>query len=187
VKKNKGVEIRNMADLQKGREVLDSKNKLLEKARLYEKLSTINKRILCVYFVRKGENGVNSKEGLIDFQQKKIDSEPLENKKEYETQRKKFYEEKKREIEEREKEIIEKKIQHAKGDLYKEIDRSESERIQWEKQAFKEIEEGITEESIIFLSKLREIKGFLVIMMNANKKNVVLQVYDKVLSKNEKE
>ena len=97
-----------------------------------------------------GENGVNSKESLIDFQQKKIDSEPQETKKEYENQRKKFYDDKKKELEEREKEIIEKKMQHAKGDLYKEIDRSESERIQWEKQAFKEIEEGITEESYYF-------------------------------------
>lgn len=39
---------------------------------------------------------------------------------------------------------------HQKGDLYNEIDRAEVERIQWEKQAFKEIEEGISEESIIF-------------------------------------
>ena len=90
---------------------------------------------------------MNQKDTLVDFQQKRMDSEPVDQKKDFEAQRRKFYDEKKKELEEREKEIFEKKQQHAKGDLYKEIDRSESERIQWEKQAFKEIEEGMTEES----------------------------------------
>lgn len=94
------------------------------------------------------ENGLNQKDGLVDFQQKKLDTEPADQRKDFESQRKKFYDEKKKELEEREREIFERKQQHAKGDLYKEIDRSESERIQWEKQAFKEIEEGMTEESI---------------------------------------
>lgn len=88
---------------------------------------------------------------MVDFQQKRIDSEPVESRREFESQRKRFYEEKKREFAEREKEIVERRIQHARGDLYKEIDRSEAERLQWEKQAFKEIEQGITEESLLFL------------------------------------
>ena len=39
VKKNKGVELRNAQDREKNMEMTDSKSKLLEKARLYEKLS----------------------------------------------------------------------------------------------------------------------------------------------------
>lgn len=85
----------------------------------------------------------------MDFQLKKVENESSEDKKNFENQRKKFYEEKKKELAEREKEIIERRIQHARGDLYKEIDRSEAERLQWEKQAFKEIEQGITEESLL--------------------------------------
>lgn len=50
-------------------------------------------------------------------------------------------------MEEREQEIIKKRIQHASGDLFKELDKGEAERLDWEKEAFREIEEGLTEES----------------------------------------
>lgn len=148
LKKNKGVELRNLADLQRNsQETVDSKAKLFEKSKLYEKLGAyflaIFKTIYCVL----AETGANIKETLVDFSQKRLDNESIENRREFESQRKRFYEEKKREFAEREKEIVERRIQHARGDLYKEIDRSEAERLQWEKQAFKEIEQGITEES----------------------------------------
>ena len=129
-KQNKGIEERMKRDIQASKSVEDNKVIMEKKTQLYDAL-------------KKG-NLKTEKEYLVDFQQKKYESQTGEEKQQFEEEKERFYEEQKKIKEEREQNILSRKVG---GGLNQQIDQVDSERLIWEAEALKEIEEGITEES----------------------------------------
>lgn len=92
--------------------------------------------------------GEKDKKGefLVDFSRKKFENMTEDEAAEYEKQREAFYSEQERIAKEKESAII---ARNASGELAKNIEWVEAERLKWEQEAFREIQEGITEESIL--------------------------------------
>lgn len=154
-KTNKGIELRNQKDLEAmPSTALDVQAKLAEKSKIYESMM-------------KGEKDKKG-EYLVDFGRKKFENMTEEEAAEYEKEREAFYKEKEIIAKEKEAAIV---FRNASGELARNIERVEAERLKWEEEALREIEEGITEE------------------MKEQKKTKVLvkQSYDRVTTESEKE
>lgn len=129
-KSNKGVELRSKKDIESlPSNPVNIQAKLEEKAKQYEALM----------------RGEKDKKGLylVDFAQKKFDNMTEKEKEEFEKEKEMFYEEQQRLLREREESIINR---NKAGELAKNLERQEAERLGWEAEALREIREGITEE-----------------------------------------
>jgi len=153
-KQNKGIEERSKRDMESIKTAKDNKAILEKKAQLYEALS-------------KGGAPGTKKDYMVDFQQKKYENQTETEKEIFEEDKNKFYEEQDKIKDEREMNILSRKVG---GGLNQQMDQMNAERLSWEAEALREIEEGITEEAI----KLR------------NERVLVQQSYDKKMTNDEK-
>ncbi|KAM3129300.1 hypothetical protein pb186bvf_018587 [Paramecium bursaria] len=160
-KVNKGIEERikkDKADIVEDQE----QNKLNKSAFILQKKADI--------YDKQKQIGINSKNSLIDFELKQLDTMDEKQKEEYEIQKQKFYKEKKIENQKLQQELMRNRPQIANPVMGFDHQQKQMERIQWEEKMLKEIESDMKESNAIL-----------------NDKNIIEQSYDKRLTAAEKE
>ncbi|KRX08621.1 hypothetical protein PPERSA_01874 [Pseudocohnilembus persalinus] len=130
--KNKGVEMRNKKDIEDQKNNKQVKNRLEDKASIYEKLEKKGKNVSSI---------------LVDFEAKKINNMTNEEKEDYEKLREQFYNQKQQELEKREQNIIN-GIQGKTVALTKITVNEEQERLDWEKEVLQQMQDGLDEDEL---------------------------------------
>ena len=148
-RKNKGIDARNERDAEvKEKEAVDYKVKLEAKSQLYQNLcnnclSRLNISYDIYLFTALAETTLG-KNFLVDFSRKKLENMTEEEKQQFEVEKEKFYKSQEENAKALEKDILTGATGNA---LSRVLDKQASERESWEKEALREIEEGLTEDS----------------------------------------
>ncbi|CAD8086939.1 unnamed protein product [Paramecium sonneborni] len=158
---NKGIEERMKRDMKDNAAETDQ-NRL-------EKLNAILTRKAIIYEQQK-QTGIVTKNSLIDFNLKQINDMSEKDQEQYEIERQEFIKKKKEEIHQAQRNLINQRPEIANPQLGFQQNQQELERIQWEQQMMKEIENNIKDSNQILFEK-----------------GPIEQSYDKRLSQAEKE